>query len=300
MTEREIVERHRASRAWCWNGLPSAALAPAPYLPLADPAGWTAAGRLSRPCDPSRAERPIERRSRRLAYCSVWPMNGQWPPWTAAAAWWGLLMSLDDDPWITDSIADPAKLHALGMVTVFWNMCEHALHGLFESVSRLPGDVSWAITHDMKDVTLCDKIMQMSIKYGFGDDGIDLIKNTIDVYDRCRLNRNQFTHFHFAYNGSVEPSRLERLKGPDRIRVEIDDRLDTIRRVADEILTLAANIVFVRSRVDRHYLHDEPITWPRRLDVPVLIWKLPPPEPPAQRRQPKSSRAKPKSADKEA
>src|SRR3977135_2597510 len=72
-------------------------------------------------------------------------------------------MPLSDDPWILEhSVIDPERLHALGMITLFWNQCERNLWHLFCLVFDFHPRVGWIIAHDMGDVAICERISPMA------------------------------------------------------------------------------------------------------------------------------------------
>jgi hypothetical protein len=54
---------------------------------------------------------------------------------------------LNVDPWIqaNSSPVGAERLHALGVITLRWNMCEYGLFGIFCEVVRLPIEECWAL-----------------------------------------------------------------------------------------------------------------------------------------------------------
>ena len=59
-------------------------------------------------------------------------------------------MTLNSDQWVaTNSPIDAQRLHALGVVIVYWNNCEKELFVLLGEVLGLPLKELWVIAHDL-------------------------------------------------------------------------------------------------------------------------------------------------------
>jgi hypothetical protein len=155
-------------------------------------------------------------------------------------------MPLSDDPWIAKhSYIDPERLHALGMITLWWNHCERNLYFLFCSIFEVTPRVGWILAHDMGDVAMCDKIKEQLKIHQLDADMDALIKCCLDVYDKCRQNRNSLTHF----TASVPPGGkgivdavFVRMKGASAQPSPLPSSLEDIRRVAFETHTLSVYI----------------------------------------------------------
>lgn len=96
---------------------------------------------------------------------------------------------------------------------------------------------------------------------------IDLIDNAMDVFDRCRQNRNQVTHFDIQIALGEERSSgfnlVRRGRKPNQDPKQFDDRLQTLRRVAKEIWRLNARLKNLHEKVSAN-MHPEAVAgWPR-------------------------------------
>src|SRR5439155_13651064 len=52
----------------------------------------------------------------------------------------------------------------------------------------------WAMTHDLGDMAMCDRVRTFALFRGYHPDGMTLISNALTIYDRCRQNRNSIIH----------------------------------------------------------------------------------------------------------
>lgn len=180
------------------------------------------------------------------------------------------------DSWVKrQKFLAPKKLHALGVISVFWNACETHLLVLFMMVARLPPHTAWIIAHDLGDTSLSERIRE--IAKSRSEDGllaseiVDSINNILKVHDICRQNRNSLTHFKMEFKGNDE-GRLIRMKGPSMIRHPLPDDLEQFRRIADEIEALAAGLHTLWQNIDRRNKGIvEPL--PKKLPLPNLLWK---------------------------
>lgn len=147
-----------------------------------------------------------------------------------------------EDEWIKNhSIIDPHRLHALGVVQLWWTQCERHLLLIFCIVFNIPGRTGWIIGHDIGDVSLSNKIAEMLPYTKLADDSIGSIINYISVYDRCRQNRNMLSHFvpSVKVGDDLTSAIFVRRKGIKGEKIELPSDLSDLRRVAEEILTLA-------------------------------------------------------------
>jgi len=102
-----------------------------------------------------------------------------------------LFKALADDPWIKDhSPIDPAKIHALGAITMAWNFCETNLFLLFAIVAKLKPKVAWIIVHDMGDIAVWERIQGIAkSRNDYYGDEITALKHADKIYDLCRRSR---------------------------------------------------------------------------------------------------------------
>jgi hypothetical protein len=163
------------------------------------------------------------------------------------------------------------------------------MHSLFGSCAELPERKAWIITHDLGDITICRKIEELLKFERFRRDEIEVVENVLKVYEACRTNRNQLSHFVAHVSLEADRWRLGRRKGPSEEIFTFPDELKDIRRVADEIQTLRfhlknlANALSPMSRAKRR-------TLPQTLPEPELLYQRPPQANPKPKRQPKPSR----------
>ena len=198
-----------------------------------------------------------------------------------------------DDPWVTKfSVIDPAKLHALGVITAGWNSCEIHLIALFVKVVNLEPHPAWIVAHDLGDIALSERIYELAksrCENGELDiDVVDGLKSLLKVYDLCRQNRNLFTHSKLEI-GEDGTRRIVRMKGPSMIRHALPSDLSDFRRVAEEISSLLHAIHLMWRAVEERNLGRR-IPLPKIPPPPELLWKPHPansigtkPQPPASR-----------------
>jgi hypothetical protein len=204
-------------------------------------------------------------------------------------------MPLSDDPWIAqNSYIDPERLHALGVITLWWNHCERNLFFLFCRVFNLRLRVGWIIAHDLGDISVSNKMREMMKLHPPESDVADLLKCCLDVYDICRQNRNTLTHF-TGHSPSADPKSLDdviflRMKGPSAEPRPIPSSLTDIRRVAFEINILSTYLWKTHKAIVARQ-QGQPATLPPLVAVPELLLKPPPQTPPKPKRPPRPSAA---------
>jgi hypothetical protein len=200
-------------------------------------------------------------------------------------------MSLSDDEWIkSHSPIVAEKLHALGVVTLHWNECESWLLTLLNQLIDMEWKEFWALFSQLGDVAISERIRSVLKIRQFSPALIARIENALQVYENCRLNRNQLTHF--AVKREARQLILRRKsKKPDDDRTDpFLNELSDIRRVADEIIECSTYLSHIVVTIDafgpqtRH-------PWPEKRDVPTLLWSPPPQTHAKPRHPPKSSRA---------
>lgn len=200
-----------------------------------------------------------------------------------------------DDPWIKHLSAfyPPKKLHALGAVTFLWNACENSMADIFVEVSGIPHRTAWILTKEMGVVTLCAKIVEVARAKPLAAAVIEYLDHELKVFDLCRRNRNQLTHFQIGFeaepNGALQMAIKRRSKTqPDPVSIPED--LKDIRRVADEIGDLRQNLtdffMFLTSQGEA-----TPWPLPGKLPLPALLESPLPANQPAPRSRRRSSPA---------
>jgi hypothetical protein len=203
-------------------------------------------------------------------------------------------MPLSDDPWVEDnSIIDPERLHALGVVAVCWNLCERNLLLIFCVLFGLRGKPAWIIGNDIGDVSLQEKIRALlkSLKLPVDEHGTVLAY--LKVYDACRQNRNLLSHF--------VPSMKKDDKGKDAIFLRakgnihnpspIQSSLEDIRRVASELRHVCSYswTLYKSLQSRREGQHSE---MPPAIAAPELIWSPPPETDPKPKKEHPRSRGR--------
>jgi hypothetical protein len=194
-------------------------------------------------------------------------------------------MPLSDDPWIAEnSVIDPERLHALGVITVFWNHCERMLFLIFCFIFKFNPRFGWIVAYDMGDISLSERISELLKAQPLEQESQQLILNLLEVYDACRQNRNTLTHFTIspgprAYEGA--DFKFVRLKGPSPTPKEFPCDLADVRRVAFDIKTLSVYMSKIRQALIDH---EADVIAPRPLPPKVAApWLLSSPLPQADR-----------------
>jgi hypothetical protein len=185
-------------------------------------------------------------------------------------------MPFVDDPWIEkNSIIDPERLHALGVITVFWNHSERMLFFLFCFVCKFTPKFGWVLAHDMGSISLIERITEVLKIRPLADDEQELLMNSLKIYDICRQNRNLLTHF--TVNRSKEADDefvFLRTKGPSAAPKQFPSSLEDIRRVALEIQTFSVYLHKIwKALIHREVDNSTPL--PPIIELPELLWKPP-------------------------
>jgi hypothetical protein len=184
-------------------------------------------------------------------------------------------MPLSDDPWILEhSVIDPERLHALGMITLFWNQCERNLWHLFCLVFDFHPRVGWIIAHDMGDVAICERIKEMLKIQPINENTKKLVLSVLASYDICRINRNTLTHFTVRPDEDGQFSFV-RTKGPVPIQHLLPSSLEDVRSVAFEVKVLS-HYIWDLYRGLHTFGSEKPTPLPPILEPPELLWKPPP------------------------
>ena len=127
----------------------------------------------------------------------------------------------DDDLWIEklSGFYAPKKLHALGAVTFLWNTCESSISEIFEVISGIPYSVYWIMTRDINVPTLCGKLAEVAEYRKLPITTTAWLAHTLKVFDHCRRNRNQLTHFVITFenqDGGLQMADAVEKVGNDR------------------------------------------------------------------------------------
>lgn len=204
-------------------------------------------------------------------------------------------MTLSNDPWIAEhSIIDPERLHALGVITLWWNLCERDLFFIFCHVFGVSSRVGWIIAHDLGDISISTIITEKMKLHPPDPDIATLIENTLKVYNVCRIKRNTLTHF-TGQSPPDDPKNLEkvffvRMKGPSGKPIPIPSSKEDIRQVALEIKTFGIYLWNVHKALAAR-AKGESAELPPLITEPELLVKPLPQNPPKQKRPPRPSPA---------
>lgn len=195
---------------------------------------------------------------------------------------------LTDDAWvISHSPIEAEKLHALGFITLAWNGAEIALFFLFAGATGLNGRLAWALTHEMGDVSMCNRIKDILPLGALGVAVTDAILHSIELYDRNRMNRNQLSHF--MPSGGKDGIEFWRKKGPEIKPQPFASELKDIRRVGDEIISMQEYMTAVGNHLSALFHRQQPKSLPEKPPLPERLWTPPPPDPKGRKRPLQSS-----------
>jgi hypothetical protein len=199
------------------------------------------------------------------------------------------MVNLDDEWVAAHSPIIAQKLHALGVVTLEWNKCETALVWLFNFVVGLPAQECWALFYEMGDIAISERLKSLIKIKKFHPDTIAILENALKLYEGCRLNRNQLTHFQVMHypNDILLVRKSKKADAPQH--EYFPNTLSDVRRVADEIIVLERRL-WILSAFLEDYGPKKPAPWPPKLTPPKLLWSPLPKKQPKQPRQPRSSR----------
>jgi hypothetical protein len=200
-------------------------------------------------------------------------------------------MTLNSDQWVAaNSPLDAERLHALGAVILYWNDCEKELFILFGEVLGLPLQELWVIAHDLGDVAIFTKIEALARAKNFSSAFQSAIKNTLAVYNICRQNRNQLVHFWVSgLSHDRQWYRMHRKRkkadytGPQPFKSDLAD----IRRVADDIKTLASHMSALEAAINATGRAAPNSPLPNKLALPALLYSPPPQVPTTPKQKPK-------------
>jgi len=199
------------------------------------------------------------------------------------------------DTWtIVNSDVDPRKLHALGVISYRWNICEQLLLGLFVDILDCPNKgEAHVLAHELGALALITRIKFLaSTRFNADQALVAAIANALEAYEACRQNRNQLTHFSISLQlgkeGGFHLARRSRKPEPP-VTMPFSEDVKDLRRVAKEIRRLNLNFKAISRYVKRKRDPEETTQpLPKILSVPELLWKPPPQAPKERKRQPKS------------
>ncbi|GEM_PF-5587329 len=199
------------------------------------------------------------------------------------------MSELTTDPWIEENSLLPAdKLHAIGVISFRWNRCEQELFLLLCEVAKLPRRDVWALTHDSGDVSICAKVKTFALFRDYHPDGLTLLNNAIEVYDRCRQNRNAIIHAWTLSTRDDAPLARRSRKPSDPEPIPFPSSLGDLRRVADDLLSLETRLWLLCCLLEENAL-DRPLTSPGILPPPAFLSDNPPHAPKVRQRPRRSS-----------
>jgi len=198
------------------------------------------------------------------------------------------MSDLNTDPWIQANSPLPAdKLHAIGVIAFRWGRCELGLFLLLSAVAKLSRRDVWGMTHDLGDVSICDKIHTFALRRGYHPDGLALIKNALALYDRCRQNRNTVVHA-WTFSRSLDPPLARRSrKAIEPEPTPFPSSLADLRRVADDIGGLETRLWLLDCLLEEGMLNG-PITFPGIQPLPEILSTPPQPYSKEHSRPPRS------------
>jgi hypothetical protein len=149
-------------------------------------------------------------------------------------------MPFTTDAWVSNHSPKIAlKLHAMGVVTLEWNMCEAALLSFFFDLVALPPEEAWVLFSDLGDIAISERIRSLLKAKSAPPEAVAAIDNILQFYENCRLNRNQLTHFEVDKLSAGEYLLRRKSKKRDvPLGEEFSNKLEDIRAVADDIKVL--------------------------------------------------------------
>jgi hypothetical protein len=194
----------------------------------------------------------------------------------------------DEDPWIsTTSPIGPKRLHALGLITLRWNVCQFGLFRIFRVIVALPDMECWALAHGLGDIAIAERITAVATLRKLHPKLCDLIADVLAYYDICRQNRNFLTHAWF--DDASEPGSAKLLRKSKRIdsaepQMLLSELVD-LGRVADELSSFSDHLLTLEVAL-------RPTARPpsrEKLKPPKLLWEPPPPIRTKSKHRPESS-----------
>jgi hypothetical protein len=182
-----------------------------------------------------------------------------------------------DDPWIAaNSPIEAEKLHAMGVITFHWNVCEFYLRSLLAFAAHRPFDSVWTETSSQRPRNIYAKIRRAVADSRDAEATKEAILYAIALYDRNRENRAQITHF--LPEGGVS-SALHNNKNPDFLAIfdqtPIRSDIDALRRVAEDIRTCRtylAGLINALSRTPLDAMIGKAGPMPDKPPLPTLLW----------------------------
>jgi hypothetical protein len=200
-----------------------------------------------------------------------------------------------EDKWIEErgTKVDAKLLHAIGLINLIWNTCEHGLLPIFCAATKIRGQMASILIHDLGDISISNKIRDALPLSQHDQDEKDAITYALELYDINRINRNQLHHFSpdFINNALV----LYRKKGPVLGKEPFPSDLKTVRRIADEVMALAIYLANLGNYFVAKMYENTLGALPNRPPLPEKLWKpapQTPSKPPRQRQPSRASRRK--------
>jgi hypothetical protein len=189
------------------------------------------------------------------------------------------------DRWIRAHLAAIGlkRLHAIGVITLRWNLCEYALFLLFCEMAQVSEQKGRVLAHKLGDVDLSERINALAKlprvrrddgadakEIRFGADAKELIKNATDYYDKCRQNRNSVVH---AWTRRVDGELHLARRSKKMVQMDVEpfaSSLPDLRRVAEEMGQISHQL-FVLEYTLRENDVSQPMPWLEKLPLPTLL-----------------------------
>jgi hypothetical protein len=202
------------------------------------------------------------------------------------------MIDLGKDEWISNHYPSIAhKLHALGVVSLEWNRCEAGLFWLFSDVVSLPRLECWVLAYELGDIAISERIKALMKFKKYPLELIASVENVLEVYEICRRNRNQLTHFHvLEYRDDLALMRISKKVDSPEL-AQFANTLEDIRRVADEVKWLGVRLWVATIMLEEYRQKKTHGPLPPILLLPELLWKPPQQAPTGPPRPPRSSSA---------
>jgi len=200
---------------------------------------------------------------------------------TAFRNQWRAYAFRSDDAWIkANSEIEPQRLHALGVISFRWNMSEQLLFALFRELLNLPDREARILGHELGDKDLTDRVKVLAeTRLKKRPRLVPLIDNALEVYDLCRQNRNQVTHFDVQIALGKERAKgfnlARRVRKPDTspASMQFDDSLHNLRRIAKEIRRLNVQLKTIIDGVFGKNRREAFATWPKERKQRIALLK---------------------------
>ena len=193
-----------------------------------------------------------------------------------------------NDPWIAArSPVDAAKLHAIGVVAMSWNLVESMWEQILWEYFNVSPNHGHLLTRGMGIVTIMGNVADASKKDKM--DLINAIKDAMAFTIACNTNRNQMVHAHVTMDRKLRTGRSKNAL----IHHALPDSTEEIRRVADDLIRMRGYLWDIAWHlIERRDNTLEAPPLPERFSPPALLVVPPQTNRSKPQRQPRSSRSK--------